>query len=98
MTAAQQLASVRVPALETRALRKNFGPAEIIRGVDLTIARGERHAVIGPNGAGKSTLFNLISGLLLPLGRGAGRRAAGLQNQSPRVVALLPGHQHFPQA
>ena len=66
MTAAQQLASVRVPALETRALRKNFGPAEIIRGVDLTIARGERHAVIGPNGAGKSTLFNLISGLLLP--------------------------------
>ena len=66
MTAAQQLARAGVPALETRALRKNFGPAEIIRGVDLTIARGERHAVIGPNGAGKSTLFNLISGLLLP--------------------------------
>jgi branched-chain amino acid transport system ATP-binding protein len=55
-----------VAALETRALRKNFGPAEIIRGVDLVIARGERHAVIGPNGAGKSTLFNLISGLLVP--------------------------------
>jgi len=66
MTVAQQLARAGVPALETRALRKNFGPAEIIRGVDLTIARGERHAVIGPNGAGKSTLFNLISGLLLP--------------------------------
>ena len=66
MSASQQVHSERAPALETRALRKNFGPAEIIRGVDLTIPRGERHAVIGPNGAGKSTLFNLISGLLLP--------------------------------
>ena len=35
---------------------------EIIRGVNLTVTQGERHAVIGPNGAGKSTLFNLISG------------------------------------
>jgi len=65
MSASQQGHSERAPALETRALRKSFGPAEIIRGVDLTIPRGERHAVIGPNGAGKSTLFNLISGLLL---------------------------------
>jgi branched-chain amino acid transport system ATP-binding protein len=53
-------------ALELRSLRKNFGPAEIIRGVDLAVPRGERHAVIGPNGAGKSTLFNLISGLITP--------------------------------
>ena len=57
---------VRLAALEARGLRKNFGAAEIIRGVDLSVPRGERHAVIGPNGAGKSTLFNLISGLLLP--------------------------------
>ncbi len=52
-----------MPALEMRDLRKNFGPAEIIRGVDLSILKAERHAIIGPNGAGKSTLFNLISGL-----------------------------------
>jgi branched-chain amino acid transport system ATP-binding protein len=57
---------VRLAALEARGLRKNFGAAEIIRGVDLSVPKGERHAVIGPNGAGKSTLFNLISGLLLP--------------------------------
>jgi len=53
-------------ALELRSLRKSFGPAEIIRGVDLDIGRGERHAIIGPNGAGKTTLFGLISGLLAP--------------------------------
>ena len=50
------------PALKLTGVRKRFGKTEIIRGVDLAIARGERHAVIGPNGAGKSTLFNLVSG------------------------------------
>jgi len=49
-------------ALELASVRKSFGKTEIIRGVDLAIPKGERHAIIGPNGAGKSTLFNLISG------------------------------------
>ncbi|MBR9863053.1 MAG: ABC transporter ATP-binding protein [Rhodobacteraceae bacterium] len=49
-------------ALELEGLRKSFGKTEIIRGVDLSIGKGERHAIIGPNGAGKSTLFNLITG------------------------------------
>ncbi|CAD6529526.1 Linearmycin resistance ATP-binding protein LnrL [Paraburkholderia hiiakae] len=53
-------------ALELREVRKNFGRTEIIRGVDLNIAKGERHALIGPNGAGKSTTFNLISGRMAP--------------------------------
>src|SRR5438309_487928 len=50
------------PAVELRDVYKNFGATEIIRGVNLSIPRGERHAIIGPNGAGKTTLFNLISG------------------------------------
>ncbi len=55
--------SSTVPAaLELHNIGKSFGRSEIIRGVSLNIARGERHAIIGPNGAGKSTLFNLISG------------------------------------
>ena len=49
-------------ALHLDGLRKSFGKTEISRGVDLSIERGERHAIIGPNGAGKSTLFNLITG------------------------------------
>jgi branched-chain amino acid transport system ATP-binding protein len=51
-----------MPALSLRKVTKSFGATEIIRGVDLDIAQGERHAIIGPNGAGKTTLFNLISG------------------------------------
>jgi branched-chain amino acid transport system ATP-binding protein len=57
---------MNAPALELSGIRKDFGRTQIIRGVDLRIPRGERHAVIGPNGAGKSTLFNLISGRLAP--------------------------------
>ena len=53
-------------ALELRGLHKSFGKTNIIRGVDLAVAPGERVAIIGPNGAGKSTLFNLISGRCAP--------------------------------
>ena len=53
-------------ALTLAGLRKSFGAAEIIRGVDLEVEDGERHAIIGPNGAGKSTLYNLISGRFPP--------------------------------
>jgi len=54
------------PALQLAQLTKRFGRTEIIRGVSLAVAPGERHALIGPNGAGKSTLFNLISGRHAP--------------------------------
>lgn len=53
-------------AISLSAVTKRFGASEIIRGVDLTVSAGERHALIGPNGAGKSTLFNLISGQFRP--------------------------------
>ena len=49
-------------ALSLRNVNKAFGQTEIIRGVSMNVAAGERHALIGPNGAGKTTLFNLISG------------------------------------
>jgi branched-chain amino acid transport system ATP-binding protein len=49
-------------ALSLRDVNKAFGNMQIIRGVNLEIKKGERHAIIGPNGAGKTTLFNLMSG------------------------------------
>jgi branched-chain amino acid transport system ATP-binding protein len=52
--------------LTLRDVTKSFGEAHIIRGVNLELLEGERHAIIGPNGAGKSTLFHLVSGLLKP--------------------------------
>jgi branched-chain amino acid transport system ATP-binding protein len=52
--------------LVLRDVHKSFGGTAIIRGVNLAVRRGQRHALIGPNGAGKSTLFNLVSGHYVP--------------------------------
>lgn len=48
--------------LEIKGLRASAGDKEILKGVDLTIGRGEVHAVMGPNGAGKSTLSAVLTG------------------------------------
>jgi branched-chain amino acid transport system ATP-binding protein len=48
--------------LRCAAVRRTFGAIAAVDGVDLTVARGARHALIGPNGAGKSTLLRLIAG------------------------------------
>lgn len=52
--------------LEVSALRAGYGPIEVLRGIDLTVAAGEIVALLGSNGAGKSTLNNNISSLYRP--------------------------------
>ncbi|MSP02476.1 MAG: ABC transporter ATP-binding protein [Acetobacteraceae bacterium] len=75
--------STTTAAVSLRDVRKNFGPAEIIRGVNLDIREGERHAMIGPNGAGKTTCFNLISGRF-PITSG------GISLHGERIDGLAP--------
>lgn len=53
-------------ALTLAGIEQRFGATVVLRGVDLSIEAGERHALIGPNGAGKSTLFDVIAGVRRP--------------------------------
>ncbi len=74
-------------ALIVTGLHKAFGATKIIQGVELAVARHERHAVIGPNGAGKSTLFHLISGRL--------RADAGSVRLGERDITGMAPHDIF---
>ena len=90
------------PLLEISGLSAGYGKIGVLRGIDLTIGRGEAVALLGPNGAGKSTLLKAISGLLPRTGRisFAGR---DISAASPRdtvragLVHVVEGHRVFTQ-
>lgn len=52
--------------VEVKGLKKRFGKMEVLKGVSLTVERGEVVAVLGPNASGKTTLLKCILGLVLP--------------------------------
>jgi branched-chain amino acid transport system ATP-binding protein len=88
--------------LEVSALRAGYGPIEVLRGIDLSVAAGEIVALLGSNGAGKSTLNNNISGLYRPFGgniRFDGKDIAGtpsMQIVEAGLVQVPEGRRVFP--
>lgn len=52
--------------LDVKGLHVSYGPIKAVRGVSLTVRRGETAAIVGANGAGKTTLMRAISNLLPP--------------------------------
>jgi len=49
-------------AIEVRGLRKSYGGVHAVRGIDLTVQRGQIFALLGPNGAGKTTTVEILEG------------------------------------
>ena len=75
-------------AIEVRDLHKRYGTVEAVRGVDLSVRRGEVFALLGPNGAGKTTTVEILeghrrrdSGEVSVLGHDPGRNEAALRRQ-----------------
>ncbi len=54
--------------LEIRALTKSYGELQVLKGIDLTLAAGEKIAIIGPSGCGKSTCMRCVNYLERPSG------------------------------
>jgi ABC-2 type transport system ATP-binding protein len=83
-------------AIETHALRKEFGENVAVRGLSLQVRQGEVFGFLGPNGAGKTTSIKMMLGLVTPtsgdgalLGRPLGDVAARAR------IGFLPEHFRF---
>jgi len=66
-------------AIDVADLRKSYGGLEAVRGISLTIRRGETYALLGPNGAGKTSTIEILEGYR--------RRDSGMV----RVLGMDPG-------
>jgi len=71
-------------ALELTDVQKHFGGHDVLRGVTLSVPKGQVRAIIGPNGAGKTTLINVITGIHPP--------SAGAIHLDDADITRMPPH------
>ena len=80
-------------AIDVTGLRKEFGPKEVLKGVDLQIPRGRVVGLLGLNGSGKSTLIKHLLGLLKPTSGTVtvlGRDAWHLEDEQKIQIGYVP--------
>jgi len=96
------------PAVEAHGLVKRYKHVEAVRGIDLTVYRGETFGFLGPNGAGKSTTIKIlctlvdatagtarVAGFDVVRERDAVRRNIGLVYQEPTLDGYLTAEQNL---
>lgn len=89
------------PIVEIKGLTKTYkGGLTALKGVDLTIRKGEIFALLGPNGAGKSTLINAVCGIVSPSTGSvtvAGADHIKEFRKARRAIGLVPQELHTEQ-
>ncbi len=81
VTGATDKTGKAAPAVELQNVTKNYGSVQALKGISLTVERGEVVAVLGPNGAGKSTSIALMLGM-----RRATSGSVALFGENPRLA------------
>ena len=76
-------------AIKISGIHKSFGNLHALKGIDLTIERGEFFALLGPNGAGKSTLISILAGLMKPSSGDIAVMGFDVVNQYQKARQLL---------
>jgi ABC-2 type transport system ATP-binding protein len=83
-------------AIDTQALRKEFGEKVAVSDLTMTVQRGEVFGFLGPNGAGKTTSIKMLLGLIAPTNGSATLLGKPLGDRETRgKVGYLPEHFRF---
>lgn len=77
------------PAIVADGLARRFGAVEAVRGVSMTIARGEIFGLVGPDGSGKTTVMRMLAGVLRPDAGAIALEGIDVVGEPERAKAVL---------
>lgn len=85
--------------LAVQDIKKNFGPTEVLKDIDMEIGTGDFLVLVGPSGCGKSTLLNIIAGLENQTSGKvviAGRDVSNLQPKERDIAMVFQSYALYP--
>ena len=82
--------------IDVKGLQKNYGGLQVLKGVDLTINKGDCVVLVGPSGCGKSTLLNLIAGITTPTEGGLLCDNREIAGPGPERAVVFQNHSLLP--